>query len=63
MNFPFVLLIQRRMMFGAVVALVGLAWVQEEPELVLGCTAAYPSELHIHELDLSLENVIVGYTC
>ena len=50
-------------MFGAVVSLVGLAWVQEEPELVLGCTAAYPSELHIHELDLSLENVIVGYTC
>ena len=62
MNYLFEFVIQQRMMFGAVVSLVGLVWGPEEPELVLGCVAADPPESHIHGLELSLENGIVGYT-
>ena len=62
MNALFGFMIQRRMMFSAKVALVGLAWSQEKPEFVLGCSAAEPSELHIRGLELSFFNGVSGYS-
>ena len=61
MNASFGFVIQRRGVFGAVVALVGLYWVPEKMELGLGCTTADPLELYIHGLELSLDNGIIGY--
>ena len=47
------------MMFGALVALVGLARCTENMELVLGRTEADLPKSHIHGLELYFDNVIV----
>ena len=59
MNASFGFVIQRKMMFGALVALVGLARCTENTELVLGRTEADLPKSHIHGLELYFDNVIV----
>ena len=49
-------------MFGAVVALVLLAWCPGKMELVLTCVSSEPPESHIHGPELSFGSGIVVYS-
>ena len=53
-------MIKGRMMLGAVVCPVEIAWGPVEPELALGVAAAEPIETHVHGLRLLGDNGLVG---